>query len=99
MRSPERMLSEFEQFTLLQSLIHQPTSYLHEIQKNLFDATGVWASKSSISRTIRQQGFTHMKVESIALQRSEEKRIKFMADISHYDPEMLIRIDEMGSYI
>ena len=40
-----------------------------------------------------------MKVESIALQRSEEKRIKFMADISHYDPEMLIRIDEMGSYI
>ena len=54
MRGPERMLSEFEQFTLLQSLIHQPTSYLHEIQKNLFDATGVWASKSSISRTIRQ---------------------------------------------
>ena len=63
----------------------------------LIDATGVWASKTTICRTIRQQGFTNKKVETIALQRSEEKIIELMADISQYDPEMLIWIDETGS--
>lgn len=96
-REPERMLSELEQFTILQTLIHRPTAYLHEVQRDLFDATGVWASSSTICRTIKQQGFTYKKVEIIALQRSEEKRIEFMAEISQHEPEMLIWIDETGS--
>ena len=33
----------------------------------------------------------------IALQRSEQKRIEFMAHISQYHPDMLIWIDETGS--
>ncbi len=55
---PDKMLSEFEQFTVLQTLIHQPTSYLSEVQHDLFEATGVWASASTICRMIKQQGFT-----------------------------------------
>ena len=96
-RGPDRMLSEFERFTILQTLVHRPTSYLHEVQRDLFDATGIWASYSTICRTIRQQGFTYKKVRIIALQRSEEKRIEYMAEISQYDPEMLMWLDETGS--
>ena len=33
---------------------------------------------------------------AIALQRSEEQRAKFVADVSRYDPSMLIWIDESG---
>ena len=44
----------------------------------------------------KQHGFTQ-KVEHIALQRSEYKRIRFMVEISQYDPAMLIWIDETGS--
>ena len=32
---PKKMLGEFEQFTVLQTLIHRPTSYLHEVQRDL----------------------------------------------------------------
>ena len=86
-RGPDRMLSEFEQFTILQTFVHRPTFYLHEVQRDLFDATGIWASYST-----RQQGFTYKKVRIIALQRSE-----YMAEISQYDPEMLMWLDETGS--
>ena len=94
---PDRMLSEFEQLTMLQTLIYRPTSYLYEVQYDLYKATGVRASLSTICRTIKQQGFTYKKAEVIALQRSEEKRIEFMTKIIHYDPDMLIFIDETGS--
>ena len=90
---PERMLSDFEQVTVLQTLLRRPTSYLYEVQRELFEVTGIWASASNLS----QHGCTHKKVELIALQRSEEKRITFMAEISQYRPDMLVWIDETGS--
>ena len=92
-----KTLNEFEQFTVLQILIHHPTAYLHEVQEQLFQATGIWASASTICRTIKEHGFTHKKVEVIALQRSEERRIEYMAEMSLFNPDMLIWIDETGS--
>jgi transposase len=94
---PKKVLNDFEQLTVLQSLICRPTSYLREVQNDLLRITGVWVSPSTICRTIKQQGFTRKKVQSIALQRSEQKRIEFMAQISQYTPDMLIWIDETGS--
>lgn len=94
---PEKMLGEFEQFTVLQTLIHRPTSYLSEVQHDLFEATGVWTSASTICRMIRDQGFTRKKVQLKALQRSEEKRVEYMAEISNFSADMLIWIDETGS--
>ena len=78
---------------MLQTLIHHPTAYLHEVQDHLFQATGVWVSASTVCRTISEHGFTHNKVEVIALQR----RIEYMAEISLFNPDMLIWIDETGS--
>ena len=94
---PSKKLNDFEQFTVLQTLIHHPTAYLHEVQTHLFQATGTWVSAGTICRTIKEQGFTRKKVEAIALQRSEERRIEYMAEISLFSPDMLIWIDETGS--
>ena len=93
---PSKKLNDFEQFTVLQTLIHHPTAYLHEVQTHLFQATGTWVSAGTICRTIKEQGFTRKKVEAIALQRSEERRIEYMAEISLFRPDMLIWIMRLG---
>ena len=54
-------------------------------------------SASTICRTIKEQRFTHKKVEVIALQRSEQRRIEYMAEISLFNPHMFIWIDKTGS--
>ena len=55
-------LTEFESFTVLQSILHKPTAYLEEVQQDLFDTTGTWVHISTICRTIKQRGFTRKKV-------------------------------------
>ena len=94
---PRKVLNDLEQFTILQSLIHKPTLYLSEIQEKLFETTGTWVHESTICRSIKQQGFTRKTVQYIALQQSESKRIEFMAEVSVFNPDMLIWIDETGS--
>lgn len=90
-------LSDFESFTVLQTILHNPKVYLEEIQQELFDITGRWVHVSTICRTVKKHGFTRKTVQSIALQQSESKRIQFMSEISLFDPDMLIWIDETGS--
>lgn len=94
---PEKCLTDFEETTILQSIIHTPSIFLHEVQSQLYDITGKWVHVSTLCRAIHRYGFTHKKVQVIALQRSEEARIRFMAEVSAYSPDMLIWIDETGS--
>ncbi len=94
---PGKILTESEQFTILQSLIYNPAAFLNEIQSQLYDTTGKWVHASTICRTIHQHNFTRKKIQVIALQRSEEARIRFMAEVSGYHPDMLIWVDETGS--
>ena len=94
---PDKLLTEFEQLLLLQSLLHKPTLFLQELQEILYRATGKAVHASTICRTIKYHGFTRKKVQVIALQRSEELRLQYMAEISAFPPEMIIWIDETGS--
>ncbi len=94
---PDKVLTEAEQLTLMQSVIHNPTMFLHEMQQLLYATTGRWVHVSTICRTLRHLGVTRQKVQVIALQRSEDLRVKFMAEISAFEPEMLIWIDETGT--
>ena len=94
---PDKVLNDLELFTIMQSLIHKPTLYLSGVQEKLFETTGTWVHQSTICRTIKQQGFTRKRVQYVALQQSEVKRVEFMAEVSAFDPNMLIWIDETGS--
>jgi len=90
------VLSEFEQWILIQSIIHTPTIFLHEMQHKLYTTTGRNVHVSTICRTLKHLGITRQKVKVIALQRSEDLRIKFMAEVSAFEPQMFIWIDETG---
>ena len=91
---PGKILTEVKQFSILQSLIYNPSAFLHEIQSQLYESTGKWIHASTICHTIHQHNFTHKKIQVIALQWSQEARIRFMAEVS---PDMLIWVDGTGS--
>ena len=93
---PEQLLSEFEQITVLQSMVHRPGIYLAELQQQLYNATGTWVHIFTICRTVHRLGFTRKRLQYIALQRSDELRAQYMAEISVFDPSMLIWVDESG---
>lgn len=93
---PQLLLSDFEQTLLLQLIIDNPSIYLAEIQARLDDITGTYVHVSTICRTLHHLGITRKKIEHTAFQRSEDLRARFMSDISIFDPNTLIWIDESG---
>ena len=82
---PEQLLSEFEQMTVLQSMVDNPGVYLTELQQQLYDTTGTWVHVSTICCTVHRLGFTRKRIQHIALQCSDEQRAQFMAEISMFD--------------
>lgn len=91
-----RMLGEFEQLVLLRLIMDNPGIYLAEIQDNLFTNFSITCSASTICRTLKSMGCTRQKIQRIALQCSDECRARFMAEVSLYDPNMFVWIDETG---
>ena len=51
----------------------------------------------TICRTVHKLGFTRKKLTKIAIQQSDELRGQFMMEISVFEPEMIVWVDEMGS--
>lgn len=94
---PPRILTDFEQLTVLQLLLDNPNMYLDEIQRELYDFTGTVAHISTICRTVHRLGMTRQKLRYVALQQSVDQRVMFMADISMFEPEMIVWLDETGS--
>ena len=93
---PQRLLGEFEQLILLRLILANPGIYLHEMQDELVNMFGVSVSKATICRTLRYMGCTRQAMHHVAIQQSEVCRGRFMAEISMYDPSMLIWLDETG---
>ena len=71
--------------------------YLEEIQRELYDFTGTVVHISTICRTVHRLGMTRQKLRYVALQQSVDQRVIFMADISMFEPEMIVWLDETGS--
>ena len=93
---PKRLLGDYEQLILLRVILENPGLYLEEIQSKLFDIFGVEVSAPTICRTLKIMGCSRQKIQYIALQHCEERRARFMAEISIYDPGIFIWIDETG---
>jgi len=73
-----------------------PGIYLHEMQAKFLSRFGVNVSAAMLCRTLRGMGCSRQVIQHIAIQQSDECRAKFMAEVSMYDPAMLIWIDESG---
>lgn len=53
-------------------------------------------SVPTICCALKRMGCTRQVIQIIALQRSDYCRARFMAEVSCYDPSMLIWLDESG---
>ena len=89
-------MGEFEQITLLRLVLANPGIYLQELQDELNDIFGVLVSVPTICRTLKIMGCTRQAMSRVAIQRSDILRARFMAEISVYDPAMLVWLDETG---
>ena len=94
--APPKLLGDMEQLVLLRLVLNNPGIYLSEIQASLISRFGVTVDVSTICRTLKFMGCTRQVIQRVALQRSDERRAKFMAEVSVFDPSMLIWIDESG---
>ena len=87
---------ETEQLVLLRIIFENTGIYLHEIQAKLLEVFGITVSVATICRTLKFMDCTHQVIQHIAVQRSDDLRAKFMAEVAVYDPSMLIWVDESG---
>ena len=55
---------------------------------------GVSVSPATLCRTLKHMECTRQVIRRIALQRNDEMRAKFMAEVSVYDPSLLVWVDE-----
>ena len=91
------MVSDFEQVIVMQLLLEKPSAYyLSELQQHLDDTTGTWVHVSTICCTVYCLGYTRKRLQHIALQRSDDLRAQYMAEISLFDPCTLVWVDESG---
>ena len=70
---------------VLRIILSKPGIYLAEVQSELLAMFGTTISISTICRTLRYMGCTRQVIQQIAIQRSDEKRAEFMAEVSAYD--------------
>ena len=93
---PQKLLGDFEQLVLLRIILENTGIYLHEIQAKLVTMFGVTVSVATICRTLKFMNCTRQVIQHIHIRRNDELRAKFMAEVTTYDPRMLIWLDETG---
>jgi len=57
---------------------------------------GIAVTMSCTCKAFKRMGCTRQAIHHVALQQSDVERARFMADISLYEPSMLVFIDETG---
>ena len=92
-----RKLSEFEELTVLQTLLTSPGTFLHEVQSELFETTGMWIDCSTICCYACRWGMSRQKMTNVALQRSDVKHAEFIAEMMQFNTDMFVFVDETGS--
>ena len=85
-----------EKLFLLRIVLTHPGIFLFKIKDMLQEHFGVLVSEITILRALKSMGCTRQVIRQIPIQRSEMMRAKFMAEISVYDPSMLVWLEESG---
>ena len=96
--SRDHALHEHDVVLLIQMVCENPSVHLHEVQLKLHEVTGTEASIYTIilCRSLKRNGFSRKKVQSIALQRSDRVQAEYQAEVSVYESSMLVLLDETG---
>lgn len=92
-----RKLTTPVELTILHVVLSHPGIYLREIQTELLELTGTDVCLGTLCRFLVRVGFTRQKMKYAALQRDKQLRSQFISDVSVYNPEMLVFLDESGA--
>ena len=92
-----RILTEPVQLYILHLVRSKPGIYLHEMQKQVLELTGVELSESSICKFLHDSKFSRQTMTLRATQIDENLRARFKNDVSVYNADMIIFIDETGT--
>ena len=85
------------QLLILHLLIEKPGISLKEIQQEVLETLLVDVCESAIFRFLQISGFTYQKLRIVATQQDQFCRQVFISDMSVYNRDMLIFIDETGA--
>lgn len=84
-------LTSTEHKFILELLNGNPTLYLDEYQKQLYEATGVWVAISTIYRDLKiRLGITRKKTRTVHPNQDPAKRAKFLHTVGGLRPDMLV---------
>ena len=96
-RERERVLDEYHEILILGVLAVHPDMYLSELCIYIHSSTGTLVSNSTISRVLKRHGYTRKKIQHIALQRCEDLRAQFVAEVlCFFSLDKFVWIDECG---
>ena len=93
---PDTLLSQYDEMILIELLSKQPSLYLHELRYKLSQSTGTLVDCSTICRSLKRLGFSRQQICHIASQQSDDERMEFLAEITAFEPKMLVWLDETG---
>lgn len=82
---------------IIEIALNCPGIYLHEIQQYICEETGTSVLLSTISKFLHNQGFTHQKMVRVNVNQSYEQRTKVLNNVSIFNKEMIVFVDESGS--
>ena len=92
-----RKINDSILFVILQVVLETPGIFLREIQAHVEYLTGTTVSTSTICRALHEQRFSRTRMQLVARQRDEFLRATYVAEMSVYDAEMFVFLDETGS--
>ena len=92
-----KKLTVHEELAVINAVVDNPAMYLSDLQQHVLHSRGKSIGTSMICKFLQKQGFSHKKIAFTAQQRSDELREQYVQDVSLYDPEMLVFLDETGS--
>ena len=101
MQYPEntwKKLTTVDEFAIMEAVLENASMYLHELQHLVFVfQTGTEISVSATCKFLQKQEFSRKRLTYQALQRSEELRAQYTSEMSLYEQQTLVFVDETGS--
>ena len=92
-----RKINETVQHFILYLVLGRPGIYLREIVSELSAVLGLDVTESVVCKFLRMVGFTHQKQATFALLRDDTLCKQFVLDVSLYERDTLLFVDETGT--
>jgi transposase len=95
-RTNTRILSSHDELIVIGILLNDPSQYLAEVCELISTMLGICISPSTVCRVLQRNGLTRKRIQQVALQRSDEYRGEFMAEMDFFDINQIVWLDETG---